>query len=228
MPAPPELIPYFAQLETISKTYGAAEGGSHDFEHSMRVFRTALAIGRAMQADLLVLGTAALLHDIGRKAESESKGEICHAAYGAELARPIMEELGYAPETILAVCHCIRSHRFRGGEQPESLEAKILFDADKLDSIGAVGIGRAFLFAGQVGACLHNPEKDPEQTAPYSLEDSAYREFQVKMAKVKDQMLTPVGREIACHKHAFMETFFTQLNNEIYGGLSCFTTNDIR
>ncbi|PIE60194.1 MAG: phosphohydrolase [Desulfobulbus propionicus] len=223
METPPELAPYLEALLAVSRQYGQAEGGPHDFEHSLRVFHTALAIGREMQADLQVLGSAALLHDIGRKAESESKGKICHAIHGAKLAAPLLRELEYPEQTIKAICHCIRSHRFRGKEKPESMEAKILFDADKLDSIGAVGIGRAFLFAGQVGARLHNPEIDPAATKAYSIEDSAYREYQVKMCKVKDSMLTPVGRKIARHKHLFMETFFTQLNNEIFGGLASIT-----
>ncbi|MCI5224512.1 MAG: phosphohydrolase, partial [Candidatus Electrothrix sp. AR4] len=94
---------------------------------------------------------------------------------------------------------------------------KIIFDADKLDSIGAIGIGRAFLFAGQIGARLHNAEIDPAQTDSYSTEDTAYREFQVKMSKVRDQMLTPVGQGLALRRHEFMETFFVELHREIYG-----------
>lgn len=177
----------------------------------------AMAIGKKMQANLVILGISALLHDIGRKAETESKGAICHAEHSAELARPELTLLGYGKDDINHICHCISSHRFRKGNPPQSMEAKILFDADKLDSIGAIGIGRAFLFAGQIGACLHNPEKDPEETEAYSSEDTAYREFQVKMSKVKNHMLTPIGRQIAERRHRFMELFFTELNCEIYG-----------
>lgn len=210
---------YLPRLREISRELCAREGGSHGFDHSERVYATSLAIGRELNADLLILGTAALLHDIGRKEESMTRGEVCHAAQGAELAAELLEKLGYTPQDIEQVRHCIRSHRFRRGEAPTTLEAKILFDADKLDSIGAVGIGRAFLFAGSLGACLHNPEKGPEETAAYSTEDTAYREFQVKMSKVKDQMLTEPGRRIALERHNFMETFFDRLNSEIYGSL---------
>ena len=207
----------FTKIRIISGRYCSLEGGSHGPDHSERVFRTAMAIGKKMQANLLVLGTAALLHDIGRKAETESKGAICHAEHSAELARPELRLLEYDEDAISHICHCISSHRFRKGRAPQSKEAKILFDADKLDSIGAIGIGRAFLFAGQIGACLHNPEKNPEETEAYSNEDTAYREFQVKMSKVKDQMQTPLGREIAERRHRFMELFFNELNCEIYG-----------
>ena len=177
----------------------------------------AMAIGKKMQANLLIVGTSALLHDIGRKAETESKGALCHAEHSAVLARPELARLGYDEDDINHICHCISSHRFRKGSPPQTIEAKILFDADKLDSIGAIGIGRAFLFAGQIGACLHNPEKDPKETEAYSNEDTAYREFQVKMSKVKEQMQTPLGKQIAERRHHFMELFFDELNSEIYG-----------
>jgi uncharacterized protein len=174
-------------------------------------------IGRHMEARLDIIAPAALLHDIGRKQESRSKGKVCHAELGAKLAEPLLRDLGYSQADQTAICHCIHAHRFRSNVAPETIEAKILFDADKLDSIGAIGIGRAFLFAGQIGARLHNAEIDPANTDSYSTEDTAYREFQVKMSKVREQMLTPLGRQIAERRHAFMETFFSELHREIYG-----------
>lgn len=205
------------QLKRIANRYCRREGGAHGPDHSERVYQTALRLGREMNADLEVLAAAALLHDIGRGKESSSKGAVCHATHGAEMAAAILQELGYQPKAIKEICHCIRAHRYRGSCRPETLEARILFDADKLDSIGAIGIGRAFLFAGQIGACLHNPELDPEATESYSDQDTAYREFQVKMSRVRNQLLTPAGSRIAEERHRFMEVFFDQLNREIYG-----------
>lgn len=202
------------RLIALSHSYCATEGGSHGPDHSLRVLHTALAIGQQMDGQVHILTPAALLHDIGRKEESLSQGRICHAKRGAKLAAPLLNNLGYSAADIDAICHCIRTHRYRGGLQPLTIEAKILFDADKLDSIGAVGIGRAFLFAGQIGARLHNPETEPSATLPYSLEDTAYREFRVKMSRVRDQMLTPVGRAMAEQRHTFMQTFFDQLTKE--------------
>jgi uncharacterized protein len=173
-------------------------------------------IGQQMKARLDIIAPAALLHDIGRKQESNTKGKVCHAELGAQMAEPLLKELGYSQADQAAICHCIHAHRFRSSVAPETIEAKILFDADKLDSIGAIGIGRAFLFAGQIGARLHNAEIDPASTDSYSTEDTAYREFQVKMSKVREQMLTPLGRQIAERRHAFMETFFSELHHEIY------------
>jgi uncharacterized protein len=211
---PPELL---AALRQISAQYCTEAGGSHGPDHTERVLQNALAIGRRMGARLDILIPAALLHDIGRSEESRSQGALCHADLGADMAEPILRELGYSKEDQAAICHCIRAHRFRGSTEPETIEANIIFDADKLDSIGAIGIGRAFLFAGQIGARLHNADLDHTKTKAYSGEDTAYREFQVKMSKVRGQMLTAIGRQVARKRHEFMETFFAELNLEIYG-----------
>jgi len=205
------------RLREISRDYCQSEGGAHGPDHSERVYQMALRLGREMNADLEVLAAAALLHDIGRKRERETQGAVCHAVHGAAMAVPILRKLDYPEEEIEQIRHCIEAHRYRGDCRPKTLEAQILFDADKLDSIGAIGIGRAFLFAGQIGACLHNPELDPKDTESYSQQDTAYREFQVKMNRVKGRLLTPAGSRIAQSRHEFMELFFDRLNREIYG-----------
>lgn len=206
-----------ASLRRIARDYCDAEGGCHGPDHSLRVEETALFIGARMGARLDILQAAAILHDIGRGLETTSQGLLCHAEKGAEMARAILTEQGLDADTTQAICHAIDSHRFRGTSIPTSLEARILFDADKLDSIGAIGIGRAFLFAGQIGARLHNGSRDISGTKSYSTEDTAYREFKVKMCRVKERMLTPVGRQLAQERHAFMEIFFQRLETEIFG-----------
>jgi uncharacterized protein len=190
---------------------------SHGWDHVQRVYDGCLKIGRKEKGDLRVLALAALLHDIGRREEQASKGKICHAQVGAAKAEKILSRFSVPDKIKQEVLHCIRSHRFRGKRVPESLEARILFDADKLDSIGALGIGRAFLFAGEVGARLHNSHRDLSQTVSYSREDTAYREFQVKLIKVKDRMLTPSGKVIAAGRHRFMVRFFQRLEEEVKG-----------
>jgi uncharacterized protein len=209
------------KLRKLADPYHDGLGGCHGPDHTERVHKTALHIGRLMEARLDVLSAAALLHDIGRIYETREQGKICHAEKGAELARDILEKLDFAPTLIDEISHCIETHRFRGKKVPQTLEAKILYDADKLDSIGAVGIGRAFLFAGQTGAKLHN-ESDVDILAckPYSKEDTAYREFKFKMSKIKDRMLTPEGKRLAAERHNFMEVFFERLERETKGAES--------
>ena len=205
------------RLREIAALHCDAAGGCHGPDHADRVHRVALYIGSAMNAKLEVLSAAALLHDIGRPKETDNKGKICHASTGADMARGILKNLNFPGPMIEEIIHCIATHRYRGKNIPLSLEAKIIFDADKLDSIGAIGIGRAFLFAGQVGARLHNHNSIIEGTNPYTVEDTAYREFKVKMCKIKDRMMTPIGRKLALERHAFMEVFFSRLEKEIYG-----------
>lgn len=191
--------------------------GSHDWDHTERVYRLCMHIGRVEGADLEVLALAAYLHDVGRPYEDESEGTLCHAEKGAEIAKTLMVTYPLSEEKKQNVVHCIRSHRFRSTHAPETLEARTLFDADKLDSIGAIGIGRAFLFAGEVGAKLHNPESDLNNTRPYTEEDTGYREFKLKLSKIKDRMLTAEGRRMAEERHAFMKGFFERLQQEYEG-----------
>lgn len=208
------------KLRAFAAACANEEGGCHGPDHAERVHVTALAMGRELEADLTILSAAALLHDIGRAEESRSRGQLCHAALGAVMAEPLLRELDFPAETVAAIRHCIATHRFRDDtNRPESLEAQILFDADKLDSLGAIGIGRAFLFAGQVGARLHNDEQALADSLAYSLEDTAYREFKVKLCKLPERMLTTVGRKLAGERQQFMQEFFTRLDAEIWGGI---------
>jgi uncharacterized protein len=208
-----------ASVRAEAKRFFRSARGSHDWDHTARVLRLCLHIGRAEKADLEILALAALLHDIGRGEEDRSNGKICHSEASARAAREILGRHGLDAGRIERVAHCIEAHRFRKNVPPLSLEARILFDADKLDSIGAVGIGRAFLFAGEVGARLHNKGIDLAKTAAYTKEDTAYREFMVKLRHVKDRMFTEEGKRLAAGRHDFMVAYFDRLDRETDGGL---------
>ena len=209
----------FAKIKKEAQRYFKNARGSHDWSHIERVYNLAIKIGKKEKADLEILKLAAILHDIGRKHQDEVNGKIDHAEIGVKLARKILEKYNLEKEKIEKVIHCIETNRFRGDKKPESKEAKILFDADKLDAIGATGIGRAFLFAGEIGAKLHNKEIDLEKTKEYSKEDTAYREFMVKLRKIKERMFTKEGKRIAKERHTYMVNFFNRLNKEVDGKL---------
>jgi len=212
----PELL---ARVRAEARACFRGARGSHDWDHTERVLRLCLKIGRKEKADLGVLTLAALLHDIGRQAEDRSRGRICHARSGAAAARAILDRLGCDKAAVRAVVDGIRTHRFRRGREPRTLEARVLFDADKLDSIGAVGVGRAFQFAGEVGARLHDKDIDVARTRPYTRDDTAYREYLVKLRRVRDRMTTREGRRLAAGRHRFMAAFFARLNKETEGTL---------
>lgn len=191
--------------------------GSHDWEHTLRVCKLCNRIGTVEGVDMTVLMCAAYLHDIGRNHQDRLNGAVCHARKGAEIAAAALSGLPISDSQKANIIHCVRSHRFRGNHAPETPEARVLFDADKLDAIGAVGVARAFLFAGEVGARLHSPGIDPEKTRSYSQDDTGYREFRVKLCKIKDRMLTCEGRRMAEKRHAFMEAFFDRFIKEYEG-----------
>jgi uncharacterized protein len=190
---------------------------SHDWEHTERVYRLCMHIGEIEGADLEALAIAAFLHDIGRTHQDKAKGGICHAEKGGEIAREILKRYPIPEEKKENIIHCILTHRFRNNHVPQTLEAKVLFDADKLDAIGAMGIARAYLFAGEVGAVLHNGDADPELTEPYTRNDTGYREYRVKLSRIKDRMLTGEGKRMAQERHAFMEAFFERFLKEHEG-----------
>jgi uncharacterized protein len=207
------------RIRREAREYFHEARGSHDWEHTERVFRLCRHIAEAEGAHLDVVLPAALLHDIGRGEEFKTNGRRCHATAGAERAREILHRVGVDAGCAEAIAACVATHRYRSENSPQTLEAKVLYDADKLDSIGAVGIGRAFLFAGEVGATLHDPDVDPAATQSYSREDTAYREFLVKLQHIKDRMLTRTGRRMAERRHRFMVRFFEELNQETQGDL---------
>jgi uncharacterized protein len=190
----------------------------HDFDHVLRVLALAERIGQAEGADMEIVRAAALLHDVAR-AQADAAG-LDHATVGAERAREILA--GQPPERIEAVAHAIAAHRFRADSAPETLEAQVLFDADKLDAIGAVGIARAFAYGGAHGQRLWVPIEsvdaarwqeegdDPDTHTPV-------HEFVVKLSQLKGRLFTPTGRAIAEERHAYMVGFFERLDAEVWG-----------
>ncbi len=215
----PAILPEgtLSALQSQVKSLFEAARGSHAWDHTLRVCRLCEKIGRAEKADMDVLRVAALLHDIGRFRQDNANGRLCHAHQGAEMAVEMIRDLPLADGQKQNILHCIRSHRFRGDRVPDTLEAAVLFDADKIDAIGAVGVARAFLFAGEIGARLHNPDVRPEDCRPYSEDDTGYREYRLKLRKIKDGMLTDAGRSLASERHRFMEEFFERFLNEYEG-----------
>jgi len=191
--------------------------GSHDWDHTLRVHRLCRRIGAAEGVDLLVVEAAAYLHDIGRAHQDRTNGRLCHAEHGAVIAAGMLAAVPLAADRKENIVHCIAAHRFRRGETPRTPEARVLFDADKLDAIGAVGVARAYLFAGELGARLHSPEVDVTRAPAYSIDDTGYREYVVKLSKIKERILTATGRRLAEERHRFMVAFFERFLEEYEG-----------
>ncbi len=170
--------------------------GSHGFDHTARVTRLCRTIGIREGVDMGVLIPAALFHDIARPLEEETG--IPHEEQGAEMAEVYLRSIGYPGDMIHSICHAIRAHRYSSGIAPATLEAEILSDADKLDAMGAVGIARTFMQAGEDGTGIVG----------------AVAHFHKKLLKLKDRMYTKTATEIAEERHGFLVDFLQVLERE--------------
>lgn len=217
---PSQHEPQLSRLIDRARIMLTANPACHDWDHTLRVLRNARHLAAVEGADADITACAAILHDIGRPAELADEGRTCHAAHGAVLATDLLHDVGITDATFIArVAAAVRTHRYRrrADDRPATIEAQVVFDADKLDCIGSVGIGRAFHFAGRIGARLHNRREEALGADSYSREDTAYREYLVKLRKVHETMLTAEGRRMAGERHRFMVAFFERLCLEVEG-----------
>jgi uncharacterized protein len=202
-------------INEASKWYPANDP-VHGFDHVLRVLKLAEEIGKAEGADLEIVHAAALLHD-AEPPQSTSNRKDHHTA-SAEFAASLLYEEGWSMQRIEAVTHCIRAHRFRDDREPPSfLEAKVLFDADKLDAIGAIGAARAIAYAVKAGEPPYSPASEQFiETGSLELGEhhSAYHEYLFKLRLIYDRLQTPTGRKLAEKRHQFMADFFERLAEE--------------
>lgn len=201
----------------------------HDFEHVLRVYALAERLAKAEGADWEIVQAAVLLHDAEGAAQAETTQDEVqntnprqdHQNASAEFARQVLAGQGWPEVRIQAVMHAIRAHRFRGDrEKPETLEAMILFDADKLDAIGAIGVARAVAYAARAGQpvfsepsqrFLESGVREPGE--PHS----AYHEYIFKLRHLKDRLHTSLAKKIAEERHEYMAQFFSRIRQEIDG-----------
>lgn len=192
----------------------------HGFDHVLRVLRLVEMIAPELGADAEILHAAALLHDSADAAPGDGTDRASHELSSADFARRVLLDEGWSEERIEAVQHCIRAHRFRSSEAPQTLEAKILFDADKLDVVGAFGVARTLGFAQQAeqpvfaepsDRFLESGEREP--TEPHS----AYHEYLFKLRYIVDRLHTEPARRIARKRFKVQEAFFEQLAAEARG-----------
>jgi uncharacterized protein len=210
--------PLMISIEEAQALYEGTDS-AHDFAHILRVLRLAEKIARAEGANLEVVRAAALLHDIARADEDRGGIALDHAARAAEQARALLLNKGATEQFAARVAEAIRAHRFRGTQQAESLEAQVLFDADKLDAIGAIGVARAYAVAGSLNQKLYTePNGGGRATRDqHNRDHSPVAEFDVKLSKLRGRFHTPTARAIAEGRHRFMVEFFERLAREVAG-----------
>jgi len=204
---------------------------AHNMDHVMRVYNLCLHLAENEDIDLEVLQAAALLHDIARaKEDNDHSGNTDHAVLSSKMAVPILKDLGFSEEKIKHIQTCIVSHRYRTGNVPKTKEAKFLFDADKLDSLGAIGIARSFMWIGRNNAKMYT-DIDINEYIKDNLggkingriqdktKHSPYIEFETRVKFLMDKFYTSKAKEIAKERMEFYKNFLGRMRKEINGEL---------
>jgi len=192
----------------------------HGFDHVLRVLRMAVALGEELDADLEVLRAAALLHDAAGAVPGPQSDRQTHEQASAAFAAQVLTGEGWPDERVEAVAHCIRAHRYRGAEAPLTLEAKILYDADKLDVLGAFGVARTIGYAIQAGQPIFAEPSTQFRGSGQGIPGephSAYHEYLFKLQHVADRLHTERARQIGRRRAQLMRAFFEGLADEATG-----------
>jgi uncharacterized protein len=213
----------FLGSSTLSQIYTEVEKRSsvihdlaHGWEHIYRVYRLALYIAEHEHADTIIVGLAALMHDLGRTAPHN--GTEHHADLSVVLAEDLMNSYHIPADYQEAVSHAIITHSFSKGVTPQTLEAKVVRDADRLDGLGAVGIMRWAMTGAQYnipGSQSYHPD-DPFGES-HKLDDRLYRldHFYTKLLKLGDTMATETGRLLAQRRIAFLRSYLNEFRHEL-------------
>ncbi|MCK7450744.1 phosphohydrolase [Enterobacter chengduensis] len=191
---------------------------AHDISHFRRVWMTAQKIMVSQPVEPLVILTACYFHDIvslpKNHPERSQSSRLAALKTGDILRRDFPD---FPPEHIAAVAHAIEAHSFSAGIAPQSMEAKIVQDADRLEALGAIGLARVFAVSGALGVPLFDANDPFADARP--LNDRAYAldHFQTKLLRLPDTMQTEMGRELARHNADFLIQFMAKLSAELRG-----------
>ena len=199
----------------VARLWAGQRDGAHDFGHLARVWancQTIMLDEEAVDAEALHL--AVIFHDCINLPKSDPNRAQA-AERSASHAAAWLAARGWDDVRIARVAHAIEAHSFSAGMEPQSAEARILQDADRLEALGAIGLARMFAVAGQMGAQLFDPA-DP-MALMRDLDDRAFAldHLETKLFVIAQTMQTPTGRAIAAERAEWMASFRTRLLSEI-------------
>lgn len=210
-----QLVIWQGRLEKIVRTCGIEEDGSHDLKHIHRVLKNANQIADEVAESVchLTLLAAVWLHDIVSFEKNDPRRTEA-SRLAALKAKQLLEEAGFPQQKLEGVVHAIEAHSFSANIEPQTIEAMILQDADRLDALGAVGIARVFYVGGRMGAALYHD--DDILAANRTLDDHNYSldHFQTKILKLPEGMKTAPGRRMAEERAALVRDFVERFCSE--------------
>ncbi len=208
----------FADLATalLPHAFSAADDGSHDISHLARVWANARAIHAQEGGDLEILAAATILHDC-ISLEKNDPRRAQASALAAQKARGVLEDLGWETPRIDAASHAIHAHSFSANIPPETLEAQILQDADRLDAIGMIGVARCFYVGGRMNSQLYAPHDPAGQNRDLDDRQFALDHFEAKLLTLAEGFQTKTGAKMAQIRHNRLLSFRAALLAEISG-----------
>ena len=207
-------LPFDALAEKLLPHAIDGNDGAHDIAHLQRVWKNAAKIQASEGGDIEILCAAALLHDCV-SVEKNDPGRALASRLAAQKASGVLSVLGWNPERIALTAHAIEAHSFSARIAPETLEAKILQDADRLDAIGLIGAVRCFYIAGRMGSGLYDPVEPVAISRPLDDKRYALDHFPVKLFKLADGFQTVTGAALARLRQERLEQFFADFIGEI-------------
>ncbi|HHA2081961.1 TPA: phosphohydrolase [Enterobacter asburiae] len=213
-----ELARWQQRFERWLEENHSTDDTAHDISHFRRVWMTAQKIMADQEVEPLVILTACYFHDIvslPKNHPERGRSSQMAARRTCDILRRDFPD--FPPEHAAAVAHAIEAHSFSAGIAPQSMEAKIVQDADRLEALGAIGLARVFAVSGALGVPLFNAD-DPFADAR-TLDDRAFAldHFQTKLLRLPDTMQTEIGRELARHNADFLIQFMAKLSAELHG-----------
>ena len=209
---------YIESLKPYVEELFKNDSSGHDISHLVRTMKLALYIGEREGADKLIVGIAAFLHDVHRIMQNET-GKYVSPKDSLGTVREILSHITLTDEQVEKICFAIEYHEKYNwnGDNVEDINTLVLQDADNLDSIGAIGIGRAFSYSGAHGSQMYI-ENIPLTNEKYNEESgddpSTIHHFYHKLFKLKDNMNTKTAKEIATKRTEFMENFVKEFLDE--------------
>ena len=221
-----ELRDWLLHLARETMEQEGVADASHDYDHIVRVTALAETLQAHEGGDLPIIWAAVAFHDLGQERERRHGGD--HALIGAAMAADLLSATQFPQHSIAAVQQAIREHRMTGNQLPQTLEGRILYDADKIDCLGAIGIGRLYCITGRYNQKIYSPvpEDVVEPVDPLTVRHLRRRpdyspsiEFQLLFGDLPRRMTTPTGRELAAERYTYMLGFFSRLRQEIEGEL---------
>ncbi|MFZ2310853.1 MAG: HD domain-containing protein [Patescibacteria group bacterium] len=218
--------------DIVEQELNQEKDSTHDMDHIMRVYNLAMTIAKTEpNVNLDILQAAVLLHDIGgAKENGDPSGQTDHAVVGAMMAKPILESFDFSDGDIKHVQACILSHRYRTNYKPETIEAKIVHDADKLDAAGAIGLARAFSWIGKHHAKIYKKVDSIEDYAKSNLTEgkingrimdkskhSVHINYETKEKFLVDNLYTETAKKIGQERMTYFKDFLDRMDREVNG-----------